>query len=162
MRGPNTSRRGSPPGVHASGHCMPSGAVDVSDSDAAACCTSGNVAGGIKELNGHARVTAFMRFGAGARHLYTSSLDMKATPGLTWDELSSPYVASLYWTYTTITTVGYGDLTPKATAERLYATFIMIIGTGLFGYILASVSASARADQPFGETVWGNVRGGWS
>ena len=73
--------------------------------------------------------------------LFTSSLDMKPMPGLTWDELGPPYVASLYWTYTTITTVGYGDLTPKATAERIYATIIMIIGTGIFGYILASVTA---------------------
>ena len=49
--------------------------------------------------------------------LSDASLTMKSEPGLSWDEMAPPYVASLYWTYTTITTVGYGDLTPTATGE---------------------------------------------
>lgn len=40
---------------------------------------------------------------------------------LKWHEVGPPYVASLYWVSTTITTVGYGDLSPRSTAERIYA-----------------------------------------
>ena len=40
---------------------------------------------------------------------------------LEWSQVGAPYVAALYWTFTTITTVGYGDLTPTSTGERIYA-----------------------------------------
>ena len=47
-----------------------------------------------------------------------------------------PYIASLYWTVTTVTTVGYGDITPTAPAERVYAIICMVVGTGVFGYVI--------------------------
>jgi hypothetical protein len=71
--------------------------------------------------------------------------------GLTWDELHPHYIAALYWTFTTITTVGYGDLIPQATVERLYAIFAMIFGTGLFGYIISTITTILQ------ESYQGNV-----
>ena len=50
------------------------------------------------------------------------------------------YIASLYWGFTTMTTVGYGDLTPASTLERVYATVAMLIGATVFGYIVGSVA----------------------
>ncbi|MBN7825798.1 ion transporter [Bowmanella dokdonensis] len=38
---------------------------------------------------------------------------------------------SLWWAVVTMTTVGYGDVTPLTTAGRVVATFIMLIGVGL-------------------------------
>ena len=35
---------------------------------------------------------------------------------LSWAEVGVPYIASLYWTVTTITTVGFGDITPTCAA----------------------------------------------
>ncbi|EGB06271.1 hypothetical protein AURANDRAFT_29384 [Aureococcus anophagefferens] len=55
------------------------------------------------------------------------------------------YVKSLYWTMSTMTTVGYGDLTPVSTKEHWYAIFVMLFGSILFGYIfglMASLVAS--------------------
>ena len=52
------------------------------------------------------------------------------------------YVASLYWTFTTLATVGYGDYIASNTGERLLNIFIMLIGATTFGYIVANVSST--------------------
>jgi hypothetical protein len=59
------------------------------------------------------------------------------------------YISSYYFTVTTITTVGYGDITPTQSQERVYAILIMIFGvvafsfaTGTLSSILASMDAS--------------------
>ena len=75
-------------------------------------------------------------FGDCPSWLNGAGVPMPLKPGLNWDNVAPHYTAALYWTFTTITTVGYGDLTPTDLSERLYAIFAMIIGTGLFGYIV--------------------------
>jgi voltage-gated potassium channel len=42
---------------------------------------------------------------------------------------------AIWWVYVTITTVGYGDRYPVTNGGRLFATFIMLVGVGLFGVI---------------------------
>ena len=54
--------------------------------------------------------------------------------GTTTENTYDLYVASLYWAFTTMTTVGYGDLTPEGSDERLLAIFAMIVGVTVFGY----------------------------
>ena len=49
------------------------------------------------------------------------------------------YVASLYWTLTTMMTVGYGDITPATMPERLVSVFAMLVGCGIFGYSMNSI-----------------------
>jgi hypothetical protein len=50
------------------------------------------------------------------------------------------YNVSLYWTITTLTTVGYGDITPVSNLGRLYTMGVMIIGVGTYGIIIGNFS----------------------
>ena len=38
------------------------------------------------------------------------------------------YVVSLYWSFTTMTTLGYGDITPQNSSERIFAMACMLFG----------------------------------
>ena len=44
--------------------------------------------------------------------------------------------AYLYWSMTTLTTVGYGDLIPGSDRERAYTCVAMVVGGGFYGYII--------------------------
>lgn len=48
---------------------------------------------------------------------------------------------ALWWSFVTITTVGYGDLYPVTLVGRLVASVLMICGVGLFGTFTAMVSS---------------------
>jgi len=48
---------------------------------------------------------------------------------------------ALWWAVTTITTVGYGDITPVSTAGRVVAMFTMIGGSALFWSFTALFAA---------------------
>ena len=39
---------------------------------------------------------------------------------------------SVWWAFSTVTTVGYGDLVPVTTAGRVISILLMLMGTGLF------------------------------
>jgi len=54
--------------------------------------------------------------------------------------LKDQYIFSLYWTFTTLSTVGYGDISAKNTSERLFNCFIMLLGASMFGYVVANMS----------------------
>mmetsp|Transcript_26220 Transcript_26220/g.46851 ORF Transcript_26220/g.46851 Transcript_26220/m.46851 type:complete len:560 (-) Transcript_26220:1899-3578(-) len=51
------------------------------------------------------------------------------------------YVAALYWSFTTMTTVGYGDIVPITIEEKIFCIFAMLLACGVFAYTLGSVSS---------------------
>lgn len=48
---------------------------------------------------------------------------------------------ALWWSYTTITTVGYGDRFPVTTEGRLIGVGLMTVGVGIFGTYTAIIAA---------------------
>mmetsp|Transcript_932 Transcript_932/g.3507 ORF Transcript_932/g.3507 Transcript_932/m.3507 type:complete len:884 (+) Transcript_932:248-2899(+) len=50
------------------------------------------------------------------------------------------YVAAMYWAFTTMTTVGYGDISARTVAERGAAIFGMIVGGFMFSYIIGTMA----------------------
>ena len=55
-------------------------------------------------------------------------------------DASGSYLRALYWCVTTLTTVGYGDITPSTSAQTIYAMFVMILGVGMYGYVIGNVA----------------------
>ena len=50
------------------------------------------------------------------------------------------YVASFYFSVTTVVTVGYGDITAISSGEKLIAVFLMLIGVIAFSYATGALS----------------------
>ena len=48
----------------------------------------------------------------------------------------------IWWALVTVTTVGYGDITPLTTMGRIISGALMIIGLGLIATVTALVSAN--------------------
>jgi voltage-gated potassium channel len=55
-------------------------------------------------------------------------------------DTTSYYIKSFYWALTTLTTVGYGDITPNDNHGRIFTCLIMIIGVGMYGVIIGSIT----------------------
>merc|ERR1719163_2354682 len=55
------------------------------------------------------------------------------------------YLFSIYWALTTLTTVGYGDITPTNNPERMYSLFSLLTGALVFGFMLSSIGSLVAA-----------------
>lgn len=50
------------------------------------------------------------------------------------------YVNSMYWSITTLTTVGYGDITPSTIPAKIFTMFVMVLGVGMYGFVIGNIS----------------------
>lgn len=50
------------------------------------------------------------------------------------------YVAATYWTITTLATVGFGDIVPANTLERIFASCVILIGMVFYSYTIGMVT----------------------
>eukprot|EP00656_Telonema_subtile_P056479 TRINITY_DN902_c0_g2_i4.p1 TRINITY_DN902_c0_g2~~TRINITY_DN902_c0_g2_i4.p1 ORF type:complete len:728 (-),score=114.21 TRINITY_DN902_c0_g2_i4:164-2347(-) len=49
------------------------------------------------------------------------------------------YISALYWSLTTMTTIGYGDIVPNTITERVFVIIAMMTGACFFAYGLTNV-----------------------
>ncbi|MGX7048248.1 TrkA-N domain protein [Lactococcus piscium] len=52
---------------------------------------------------------------------------------------------SVYWVVTTITTVGYGDITPTHDVTKILAMFLMVIGVAVMGYVNGAIISAVMS-----------------
>ncbi len=51
------------------------------------------------------------------------------------------YLDAIYWCITTITTVGYGDISPVTDLQKILTMAAMIVGVGVYGYVIGNVAS---------------------
>jgi hypothetical protein len=51
------------------------------------------------------------------------------------------YLVSLYWAFTTLTTVGYGDITAFSSDEITFSLIWMLFGVGIYSFIIGSLTS---------------------
>ncbi|MEO8389412.1 ion transporter [Polaromonas sp.] len=54
---------------------------------------------------------------------------------------------SVYWAISTVTTVGFGDITPKTDLGRLISSFMMLLGWGILAVPTGIVTAEMAAER---------------
>lgn len=53
--------------------------------------------------------------------------------------LTDQYLTALYFSLTTMTTVGYGDISPKNNQEKILNILMMVLACAAFGYIINKI-----------------------
>ncbi|MCZ8343937.1 MAG: ion transporter [Leptospira sp.] len=56
-------------------------------------------------------------------------------------DITTRYIRALYWSLTTLTTIGYGDITPVTNEQTIYTMIVMIFGVGIYGYVIGNVAS---------------------
>jgi len=74
-------------------------------------------------------------------HREEETLTWLDTQGLDPSMFLKTYLTSLYWAVTTLSTVGYGDITPVNMWEMVYVTLVMVVGAWIFSWVTASVTS---------------------
>jgi hyperpolarization activated cyclic nucleotide-gated potassium channel 2 len=83
---------------------------------------------------------------------YLVSVDDSLDSDRTWiccsgvidESVGEAYLASLYWAIATMTTVGYGDIAPVSTNEKLYSIIAMLIACAVFAYAIGMLGSVSK------------------
>ncbi len=54
--------------------------------------------------------------------------------------VADQYLNAMYWSITTLTTVGYGDVTPSTNLAKVFTMFVMVLGVGMYGFVIGNIS----------------------
>lgn len=73
--------------------------------------------------------------------LVISLIILTSAIAISWFEPNITFGNGLWWSIVTLTTVGYGDISPTTTGGRVIAILIMFVGIGLLGTLSASLAA---------------------
>lgn len=80
---------------------------------------------------------------------YTAVKELESNPKAnTWlvnyeyhdDTTVDRYVHSFYFSFVSMSTIGYGDISPQTVIERIYIMFSTLISCGVFAYALNIVT----------------------
>lgn len=77
--------------------------------------------------------------------------------GIELSDFSTIYIRSLYWTVTTMTTIGYGDITPHLNYEYVFTIIIMITGASFYALIIGNIASLISTLDVQKATYWSKI-----
>lgn len=80
-------------------------------------------------------------------NIHNSWISYYIQNGFQLPDRSAKYITSLYWTVTTLATVGYGDVKGRTTIEYVFNMFVEFIGIAFFSYAMSSVQSILLKDN---------------
>ena len=69
------------------------------------------------------------------------------------------YIRSLYWTITTMTTVGYGDIIPQSNPEYVITMVVMLLGASMYAIIIGNISSLFSNLDAAKAKYWSRIEG---
>ena len=73
--------------------------------------------------------------------MVVAGLILVSGAAISWFEPGIDFFSGIWWSIVTLTTVGYGDISPSTTGGRVIAVIIMFLGIGLLGMLSANLAA---------------------
>lgn len=67
--------------------------------------------------------------------------------GLHESDTHTKYIAAMYYAFTQITTVGFGDISASTNFERIFSILSQLVGGFVFGYVLGNIQQILAADN---------------
>jgi voltage-gated potassium channel len=85
-----------------------------------------------------------------------AGLVLAGAVGLTWFEENRPFHDAIWWAIVTLTTVGFGDISPETLGGRLIGVVLMFFGIGVLGTFTATIASAfvqerQRKDRGMGD-----------
>ena len=69
------------------------------------------------------------------------------------DKVSSIYIAAYYFCFTTMTTVGYGDIVPYSNSERIVTVCLQVCGGFIMAWVIASLTSIVTSEDANAEIM---------
>jgi hypothetical protein len=69
--------------------------------------------------------------------------------GIDQADVNTKYIFSLYWAFTTMTTVGYGDIHPNTPNERALTLVTMLVSCVVYAYTIGSIGSLVSRHNMF-------------
>ncbi|CAF2207460.1 unnamed protein product [Rotaria magnacalcarata] len=86
--------------------------------------------------NGNERLIGWLAELANHTHQYYNDSDPTSGPTKT-----SKYITALYFTFSSLTSVGFGNVSPNTNSEKSFSIIIMLVGSLMYASIFGNVSA---------------------